>query len=71
MPEALAAAAAGQDLKDGSHPRPPMQMPSGLDKALVGFSFPDYDRKASMGVSAWACVASSAAIGGTVNTEKQ
>lgn len=46
VPEALAAAA-GLDLKDGTHPRPPMQMPSGLDKALVGFSFPTYDRKAS------------------------
>ncbi|KAL4431198.1 hypothetical protein ABPG75_006454 [Micractinium tetrahymenae] len=45
VPEALAAAAAGHDLKDGTHPRPPMQMPAGLDKALVGFSFPTYDQK--------------------------
>ncbi|EFN59211.1 hypothetical protein CHLNCDRAFT_138158 [Chlorella variabilis] len=43
VPEALAAC--GADLRDGSHPRPPMQMPRDLDKALVAAAFATYDRK--------------------------
>jgi hypothetical protein len=43
VPEALAAVAGS--LQDGSHPRPPAQMPRELEKALVAAAFPDYDRK--------------------------
>lgn len=40
-------------LDDGTHPRPPTQMPPALDKALVAAAFPIYDRK----VRPSACVA--------------
>ncbi|PSC76306.1 hydroxymethylglutaryl-synthase [Micractinium conductrix] len=42
---ATLAGTAGGDLKDGSHPRPPMQMPTELERALVTYSFPTYDKK--------------------------
>lgn len=58
-PEALAAGGKW-DLGDGSHPRPPMQMPPELEKALVAHAFPTYDRKVGEVQIGWDTVGTSA-----------